>query len=141
MKAVILASHGQMASGALESAQMILGDQENCDSFCVTVDMDLDKAKRVFKEKTEKLDLSEGLVILVDIFGGTPCNVASAYLLEHPDTLLISGMNLPMILTLFTKRDASFDEIDEALSNAYAMGFTNINKKFGEDKDDGSEDL
>lgn len=130
--AIVVASHGEFAKYALDSAQMIVGKQENCGSMSVTMDLTLDEAKKNMAKTIDELDCSNGLVILVDIFGGTPSNVSGNFLLENDNILVISGLNLPMLIELLLNRDKPLDQIALQLEEAYKQGFTNINKLFEE---------
>lgn len=130
--AVILASHGQFAKYAMESAQMIVGKQENFATLSIEYGMDLMDAKKELSEIYSNLNHVNGTVILVDIFGGTPSNASSSLLLEKENILLISGVNLGMILELLLNRDRTIEELAQLLETNYAAGFTNITKKMKE---------
>lgn len=138
--AVILASHGYLAKEALRSAEMIVGKQDNCGYLAVTENLNLDQAKKQMKQIYDELDTSKGTIILCDILGGTPSNVSGTFCLEKDNVLVISGLNLPMLLDLFTNRDRTLDELAESLEKSYNMGFQNISERFQEKEhdDDGS---
>ncbi|WEV71055.1 PTS sugar transporter subunit IIA [Lactobacillus sp. ESL0785] len=130
--AVILASHGYLAKEALHSAEMIVGKQDNCAYLAVTENLNLDQAKTQMQQMYENLDTSKGTIILVDILGGTPSNVSGTFCLEKDNVLVLSGLNLPMLLDLFTNRNRSLDELAESLTKSYKMGFQNITDRFKE---------
>lgn len=132
--AVILASHGYFAKEALHSAEMIVGKQDNCAYLAVTEDLNLQQAKEQMEEMFTQLDISNGTVILCDILGGTPSNVSGTFCLEKENTLVLSGLNLPMLLDLFTNRQRSLDELAESLEKSYEMGFQNISARFKEEE-------
>lgn len=132
--AVILASHGYFAKEALHSAEMIIGKQDNCAYLAVTEDLNLQQAKAQMEKMFAELDTSNGTVILCDILGGTPSNVSGTFCLEQENTLVLSGLNLPMLLDLFTNRQRSLDELAESLEKSYEMGFQNISARFKEEE-------
>lgn len=132
--AVILASHGYFAKEALHSAEMIVGKQDNCAYLAVTEDLNLQQAKEQMEEMYAELDTSNGTVILCDILGGTLSNVSGTFCLEKENTLVLSGLNLPMLLDLFTNRQRSLDELAESLEKSYEMGFQNISARFKEEE-------
>ncbi|KAE9527787.1 PTS sugar transporter subunit IIA [Testudinibacter aquarius] len=103
---IILISHGEFAKSLLETAEMILGKIENAQSVCLYPHEGSDD----FKQKFElALSHTSGkTVVLCDIMGGTPCNVAMHYL---DRTSLYSGMNLPMVISLVS--EGSCDELIE----------------------------
>lgn len=81
--ALIVANHGQMAKYALDSAEMVVGKQENCGVLTISMDLTLADAVKQLDEEFSRLDHRAGTVILVDILGGTPCNVCGRLALLH----------------------------------------------------------
>ena len=130
--AFIVASHGQMAKYALDSAEMVVGKQENCGVLTVSMDMTLDDAVGQMEQEFDRLDRSAGTVILVDILGGTPSNVSGRLALTHDNILVLSGLNLPMLIDLLMNRERSLEEIADSLEESYHSGFSNITKLFKE---------
>ena len=134
--AVILASHGYLAKEALRSAEMIVGKQENCAYLAVTENLNLDQAKEKMNQMYDELDTSNGTIIICDILGGTPSNVSGTFCLEKDNVLVLSGLNLPMLLDLFTNRNRSLAELADSLEKSYNMGFQNISERFKEEEQD-----
>lgn len=134
--AFIVASHGQFAKYALDSAEMVVGKQENCGVLTVSMDLTLEDAVKQMDEEFNRLDRSAGTVILVDILGGTPSNVSGRLALTHEDVLVISGLNLPLLIDLLMNRERSLEEIAESLEETYHSGFSNVTKLFKERKDE-----
>ncbi|MDF7639576.1 PTS sugar transporter subunit IIA [Lactobacillus sp. ESL0791] len=134
--AVILASHGYLAKEALRSAEMIVGQQDNCAVLSVTENLNLEQAKEEMEQKYAALDTGKGTIILVDILGGTPSNVSGTFCLEKDNVLVLSGLNLPMLLDLFTNRERSLAELAESLKKSYKIGFQNISERFQEEEED-----
>ncbi|MBO1305685.1 PTS sugar transporter subunit IIA [Enterococcus sp. 669A] len=130
--ALLVASHGEFAKYALESAEMIVGKQENCGALTVSMDFTLDDAIQEMEGQIAQLDCSNGVVVLVDILGGTPSNVSGRLVLTQENVLVLSGLNLPMLLDLLTNRGRSLDEIAESLESSYQVGFNNVTKLFKE---------
>lgn len=91
---LILISHGEFAEGLLETAEMILGKIDNAQTVCLYPH----EGSEDFQQKFEQaLERTEKPVVLCDIMGGTPCNVAMRFLPKL--TGLYSGMNLPMVIS------------------------------------------
>ena len=116
---VILISHGHYAKYALESAEMIIGKQENCEVISVTEDKDLDSVTKELEEVYKKLKNEKGVIILTDIRGGTPSNAAANLLVRESDILALSGYNMPLLLELFTNRDLGMEELKASLYEAF----------------------
>ncbi|MGX6978335.1 PTS sugar transporter subunit IIA [Vagococcus elongatus] len=136
--AVLVASHGRFAEAALESAEMIVGKQENCGCLSVEMDVNLKEAIEEMQSILDGLETSAGTVVLVDLFGGTPSNVSGNIVLKNDKILAISGLNLPMLIQLLLNRHMSLDELAEDLEKTYLSGFTNITEVLS--KEDNNED-
>lgn len=103
MRGILLVSHGKMASGMLDSATLFFGENiAQLDCLCLlSEDNPAEFGERINK-KIEELDTGDGVVILADLYGGTPCNQAVLRLNDRVD--LISGMNFGMLLELLGGR-------------------------------------
>ncbi|TCS76159.1 PTS sugar transporter subunit IIA [Pectinatus cerevisiiphilus] len=98
---IILASHGQLAKELINSAEMICGKQEEVSIIEFIPGEDLCKLKQKFSECMD--DSAESLII-TDVFGGTPYNVAAGIALQNEHCLTIAGASLPMLLDVFMLR-------------------------------------
>jgi len=134
--AVLLASHGQFAQYALESAQMIMGPQENCEFLTVSVDDTLDNSKKLIKEKVKNLETEKGLIIIVDVFGGTPSNISSELLLQSENVLVVTGLNLPLLLNVFLNQDKELEKIEGILAASYQEGYVNIKEMMNQKEEE-----
>ena len=123
---VILISHGHYAKYALESAEMIIGKQENCEVISVTEDKDLDSVTKELEEVYKKLKNEKGVIILTDIRGGTPSNAAANLLVRESDILALSGYNMPLLLELFTNRDLEMEDLKEGLYEAFRESLVDL---------------
>ncbi|WFA08789.1 PTS sugar transporter subunit IIA [Tissierella sp. Yu-01] len=112
MIGIILAGHGQFAKELLKSAQMIMGKQDNMVAFTLEPDDDPFLLKDRIYEECKKNDLGDGVIVLVDLMGGSPGNAAAYVAMEgYP---VITGVNLPMLLELIAMRNL---DIEEAVSH------------------------
>ncbi len=105
-------SHGPMAQGAVQSAEMILGQQEQVSILSITVDSTIQSALQEIKETITKYP-DDQWVILTDILGGTPFNASYRFLEERPDIFIIAGFNLPILLETFMMAESSPEAIKE----------------------------
>ena len=97
---VIIATHGFSSVELLKSAEMIVGIQENVETITFEEGQGLEELSKSYQESLKKLSGCQSILILVDLLGGSPFNVGA--LQNHP---LIAGVNIPMLLELFMKRD------------------------------------
>ncbi|MEG2254217.1 MAG: mannose/fructose/sorbose PTS transporter subunit IIA, partial [Vagococcus sp.] len=105
MVGIILASHGEFATGVLQSASMIFGEQENVAAVTLMPSEGPEDVKRKMQEAISSFDNQDEVLFLVDLWGGTPFNQASSLLEGHKDNwAIVAGMNLPMIIEAYASR-------------------------------------
>lgn len=133
---ILVMTHGDFGKAAIESAQLIVGEQENYETISVFVVDNLDDLKQEMEDKAASLDTSKGLLILTDIVGGTPINLASN-LLTRENTMIASGVNLPLLLEVLMNRGKEISALEEVIQTAYAQGLSiRTNKDLEGDDDD-----
>jgi fructoselysine/glucoselysine PTS system EIIA component len=107
VKKFLLASHGYLAKGILNSINIIMGDVEHVDTLCAYVDENNDIDQLVDQTiKKMKEDTNFEWIVITDIFGGSVNNSFMNKLDEH-DFHLISGLNLTLLIDLFSNQNAS----------------------------------
>ncbi|WP_270789541.1 PTS sugar transporter subunit IIA [Enterococcus diestrammenae] len=108
---IILMSHGMMAKEMLNSAKMILGDQIDYPVVCMSPNDGIDGTKYKLTKILEQITGNEKIIIMADLMGGTPANVASMEALSDSRINVITGMNLGMILeSFFSLKEESLEE-------------------------------
>lgn len=100
---IIVAGHGSYGSALLHAAESILGPQEDCVSISVDVGHEVDEAVRRLTDAAKRLDRGQGVILLTDMFGGTPTNLALSLLRQHKAEV-VTGVNLPMLLKVIEAR-------------------------------------
>ncbi|MCZ9838414.1 PTS sugar transporter subunit IIA [Brachyspira hyodysenteriae] len=100
---LILMSHGNLASTLIESAKIILGDISDYDYDVINfqVDNTFAQIENQLKTLLEKYEDNQ-ILIMTDIYGGTPFNIASRFYRKNDNICLISGMNLDMVIEYFS---------------------------------------
>ena len=105
MKGLLLLSHGGLAKGLYETTTWFFGDNiEQCDYLSLMADDSVDDFTDKIVEKVKHLDSGEGVVIMCDLFGGSPFKCALASVLTNENIKLVTGMNLPMVMEFLGKR-------------------------------------
>lgn len=125
MIGILLASHGNLAEGVLQAGQMIYGEQENIAACSLLPSEGPEDIKRKMETAIESFDNQDEVLILADLWGGTPFNQASSLLDGKEDKwAIVAGLNLPMLIEALGSRmgDESAQEIashilDEARKN------------------------
>ncbi|MBI0102967.1 PTS sugar transporter subunit IIA [Gilliamella sp. W8145] len=116
---IILASHGPFSQGALECAQMLMGEQDNIHVISVLIDSNIDNLRQEMQSSYKKLNQGNGVIILVDIMGGTPCNLATELLISHDDVLLFCGFNIPVLLEVLNNREGTLNDAKLAIEETF----------------------
>ncbi|BDR60016.1 mannose/fructose/sorbose PTS transporter subunit IIA [Lactobacillus xylocopicola] len=104
MVGIVLASHGGFADGIAQSAQMLFGEQDNFAHVILTPDEGPDDIKGKMEDAIASFDSQDEVLLIVDLWGGTPFNQANSLLEEKPAWAVVSGMNLPMVVEALTQR-------------------------------------
>ena len=106
MIGIIIVTDGNLALELKSAMEHILGVQKNIEIICISSDDDLDERKNDIKGSIKKIDNNNGIVMLTDMFGGTPSNLAISFL-KTGKIEIISGVNLPMLVKLIGLRDSN----------------------------------
>lgn len=106
MVSIVLASHGALAEGILESGSMIFGPQESVAAVALTPDMGPDDMHQKLLDAIADFADQEHVLFLVDLWGGTPFNQVSRILEEeqHEDWVAVTGLSLPMLVAAYGSR-------------------------------------
>lgn len=112
MRGIIIASHGKFAEGMYDAIKMFSGELENFSYISLLPDQDLKSFIEELKNKIDKVDSGDGVVIFCDLLYGTPSNIVSSLLKEeiYKEKLeIISGINLATVLEYTNTRNEIFD--------------------------------
>jgi PTS system mannose-specific IIB component len=105
MVGIILASHGGFATGILESATMVFGEQPNIAAVTLMPSEGPADVKKKMEDAIASFDDPEQVLFLVDLLGGTPYNQANGLIDGHEDTwAIVAGLNLPMLISAYGER-------------------------------------
>ena len=125
---VILASHGFFAKEALNSLEMIQGDFSNARVVSLFPGMSLADFVIKIEEKIEELDTTNGLLIICDIFGGTPSNAAAMILMKYQrkDYYAFAGFKLGILLELSNFREKAPEYVMEKMNELMSYSWKQI---------------
>ena len=99
MIGMILVTHGQLAVEFVNAMEHVVGAQQDIATICIGPQDDMEARRKEIARAIETVDSGNGAVILTDLFGGTPSNLAIS-LLQPGRTEVIAGINLPMLIRL-----------------------------------------
>jgi PTS system mannose-specific IIA component len=103
---VVVVTHGQLATELVNSAEMIVGDLPQFTAVSIGWHDDVNDAREDIAEAIERVRGESGVLILTDMFGGTPSNIGITFL-EVDRVELITGVNLPMLIKLASLAQSS----------------------------------
>ncbi|MEN8687224.1 MAG: PTS sugar transporter [Desulfuromonadales bacterium] len=112
MIGLVVAAHGNLGSELLMSAQMIIGPVINARAVSITHDSSMEVIRDAIAEAVAEVGKDDqGVIIVTDMFGGTPANVSMTFL-EPQSVEVMTGVNLPMILKFFNSQETiNLDEL------------------------------
>lgn len=99
MIGMVLVTHGRLADEFRAALEHVVGPQEQCAAVCIGPDDDMEERRNDILEAVHAVDSGSGTVILTDMFGGTPSNLAIS-VMEGRSLEVIAGVNLPMLVKL-----------------------------------------
>lgn len=103
MIGLILVTHGRLASEFLVALEHVVGPQQQIETICIGPHDDMETRRKEIASAIKATDTGEGVIILTDLFGGTPSNLAIS-LLDAGRVEVIAGVNLPMLIRLDSAR-------------------------------------
>ena len=124
MIGLVLVTHGRLTDEFRLAVEHVVGPQENFETVAIGADDDMEQRRRDIVEAVRRVDGGTGVILLTDMFGGTPSNLAIS-VMEAGRIEVIAGMNLPMLIKLSSVRKS--DNMVAALDEAQAAGRKYIN--------------
>lgn len=103
MIGLVFVTHGNLALEFLSAMQHVVGKQERVECVCIGPEDDMDARRQEILDKTASVDDGSGVLLLTDMFGGTPSNLAMS-IIGHGNFDVIAGVNLPMLIKLASVR-------------------------------------
>jgi len=124
MIGMVLVTHGRLAAEFIGALQHVVGRQENVAAVCIGPEDDMEQRRQDILAAVTEVDDGDGVVVLTDMFGGTPSNLAIS-IMKEAKVEVIAGMNLPMLIKLAGLREGC--PMAEAVAQAQDSGRKYIN--------------
>lgn len=124
MIGIVLVTHGRLAEEFRHALEHVVGPQSHLATISIGADDDMEQRRRDIIDAVAAVDDGSGIIILTDMFGGTPSNLAIS-VMEPGRVEVIAGMNLPMLIKLSGVRQR--DDMKSALDEAQTAGRKYIN--------------
>lgn len=124
MIGLVLVTHGRLAEEFRNAVEHVVGPQESFETVSIGPDDDMEKRRADIVDAVARVEHGSGVVVLTDMFGGTPSNLAIS-VMEAGRIEVIAGMNLPMLIKLSSVRKG--DNLAIAVEEAQVAGRKYIN--------------
>lgn len=124
MIGLVLVTHGRLADELVAALEHVVGPQPNVAAVCIGPDDDMEQRRNDILASVAKCDDGAGVVVLTDMFGGTPSNLAIS-IMDKAKVEVIAGVNLPMLIKLASVRHS--EALVDAVASAQEAGRKYIN--------------
>ncbi len=124
MIGLVLVTHGRLAAEFVAAMEHVVGPQSNTRAICIGPDDDMEERRKEILSAVSSVDTGDGVILLTDMFGGTPSNLAIS-VMEQARVEVIAGINLPMLIKLASVRTDT--PLAEAAALAQESGRKYIN--------------
>ena len=118
MIGLVLVTHGRLAEEFISAMQHVVGPQDQVKAVCIGPEDDMEMRRSEILSKVGEVDKGSGAIVLTDMFGGTPSNLAIS-IMDKAKVEIIAGINLPMQIKLASlRKDKSLKEAVEGAQDA-----------------------
>lgn len=116
MIGIVIVTHKQLGDALIDAAEFILGARpDGVVSVSININENADKLREKISEGIKNVNMKEGVLILTDMFGGTPSNLSYSFL-EEGRTEVISGVNLPILIkAVNTRKDMDISKLAQCI--------------------------
>jgi len=119
MIGLVIVTHGRLAEEFVHAMEHVVGPQDGVAAICIGPDDDMEKRRRDIMAACRRVDDGSGVILLTDMFGGTPSNLAIS-VMEQSKAEVIAGLNLPMLIKLASVRLR--EDLPTCVAQAQAAG-------------------
>jgi len=119
MIGLVLVTHGQLAQEFRAAMEHVVGPQEAVETISIGPDDDMEQRRQDILAAVKKVDTGDGVVLLTDMFGGTPSNLAIS-VMDQAKVEVVAGVNLPMLIKLASVRNDMV--LERAITEAQEAG-------------------
>ena len=124
MIGLVLVTHGRLAEEFIAATEHVVGPQRAMRAISIGPDDDMEQRRRDILAAVEEVDEGQGVILLTDMFGGTPSNLAIS-IMDRTRVEVIAGVNLPMLIKLASVRET--EPLAQAVADAQEAGRKYIN--------------
>src|SRR6201996_585696 len=119
MIGLVIVTHGRLAAEFVSAMEHVVGRQRAVEAICIGPEDDMEQRRHDILEAVDRTDSGDGVILLTDMFGGTPSNLAIS-VMEQTRAEVIAGLNLPMLIKLASVRGRQ--SLEDAVACAQEAG-------------------
>lgn len=124
MIAVVVGSHGHLSRELINTAEMIIGKQGNVGYVEFYTGEGIETLTKKYEEQFNQLDTADGILVLTDIFGGSPFNAACTIAMGKRNMDVIAGTNIPMVIEALVNRET--DTLEKVVANVLEVSDSSV---------------
>jgi mannose PTS system EIIA component len=124
MIGMVLVTHGRLAAEFIAALEHVVGAQKQVAAVCIGADDDMEARRQDILRRISEVDTGDGVVLLTDMFGGTPSNLAIS-VMDRAKIEVVAGVNLPMLIKLASLRQG--EGLQRSVAGAQEAGRKYIN--------------
>lgn len=124
MLGLVLVTHGNLANEFVAAMQHVVGKQEQIETVCIGPEDNMEIRREEILRKVEQVNSGDGTIVLTDLFGGTPSNLAIS-IMDKAKVEILAGVNLPMLIKIASLRKEK--NLKETVLGAQEAGKKYIN--------------
>jgi mannose PTS system EIIA component len=124
MIGMVLVTHGRLAAEFIAALEHVVGAQKQIAAVCIGADDDMEARRQDILRRISEVETGDGVVLLTDMFGGTPSNLAIS-VMDRAKIEVVAGVNLPMLIKLASLRQA--EGLQRSVAGAQEAGRKYIN--------------
>ena len=129
MVGIVIVTHGRMATGLIEAAEMIVGEQEALVPVHLQEMDDVEGLMERVSKAVSKVDSGQGALIMVDLPGASPFNASARIAMQQDNIGVVTGVSLPMLAeTLVQRNGSSIQELIDIAKNAGMIGIKDLSE-------------
>lgn len=124
MIGLLIITHCELGKEFINAAEFIVGRIDAADTISITQSLESKQIRNMIEEKIAALDQGDGVLILTDMFGGTPSNIGLSFLNEE-NVEVLTGANLPMVIAMVQNRaNLNLKDLAEKAQEAGKLGIS-----------------
>ena len=124
MLGIVLVTHGRLAEEFVAALEHVVGPQEQIGTVSIGGEDDMEERRKDILQQVKKVDSGDGVMVLTDMFGGTPSNLAIS-IMDEARIEVLAGVNLPMLIKLASVRGE--EDLAQAAKSAQEAGQKYVN--------------